>query len=124
MKAKLYFILFLGMLFLHPGHLLASIARQGSSFCSSFQKVQLEKAIVSDDSQNLNIFFDADLDLDDDDDVSFSTRKKISFENVSSLNISQPSSRFCISLSDERRSYRYFYHLSSSHFISLSSLRL
>jgi hypothetical protein len=131
MKSKIYYILILGLLFLHPRYVRALEPKQESLSFHSLSKMQ-QQPVAS--SQNSNSFFSADIavdhdisadvDVDDDDDVSFAARKKLSFERtVCFVAVQHSLLHFCeISRSKYRSSY--FYHNPSFYFISLRVFRL
>jgi hypothetical protein len=133
MKSKIYYILVLGLLFLHPHYTHALEPKQGFSSVLSLPKIQLEQTALVDDSQNSNTFFSAavdidghissDVDVDDDDDVSFSARKKLSIDGTARFATTQNTlPQFC-DISGKFLT-RYLYHLPSFHFISLRVFRL
>jgi hypothetical protein len=134
MKAKIYYFLILGLLFWHPRHALAIEAKQSSLPGHSFQKTPQERLAFSGDSQNLHAFFSvdididndvaADVDVDDDDDVSFSARKRVSFDTTARFDSNQYIFEDFYNISFSKYSTPYFYHLSPSHFISLRVFRL
>src|SRR4051812_35330786 len=61
MKTLVYCLLVLGIAFLHPRIVSASDTDHSASFSGTFQKLQKDKSFVSDDSPNLNSFFDDNL---------------------------------------------------------------
>lgn len=124
MKAKIYYILILGLLFWHPRHTFASDVNKTTLSLNSFQKTQAQNLTVSYDSKSQNTYFDEVIDFDDDDDVSFSARKKIYFERAFHFNNTQNIHCFYNELHNNYSSPVDFYHLTSSHFISLRVLRL
>jgi hypothetical protein len=124
MKAALYFILILGLVFLHPRCALASDTRQGVMLSGSFQKLQKENSQISDDSQSSNSLFDEDLFADDDDDVNVSARKKISVGSAAFTIFSYYSPTTNDLPRNNNFASSYFFHLPPSHFISLKVFRL
>lgn len=134
MKSKFYYILILGLLFLHPHYTRALEPKQGFLSIHSLPKIQQEQPAVVNDSENSNSFFSealavddsfsAVVDLDDDDDVSFAARKKLSFERVASFMSAQYALLNFCDISISKYGASYFYHIPSSHFISLRVFRL
>ena len=124
MKLIIYYIQFLTLLFSYPHHTLAISIIQESFSNHSFQKTQHESLIISDDSQNLNDFFDDEL-LDTNDNDPVYSRKKISFKGISCTYITQNTSpNFFNNLHDKFYCQPHFYSPSFSDFISNRVLRL
>ena len=135
MKAKIYYLLTLSSFFLHTRHAFASGAGQCAFRIQPFQKIQHEDLAVPDNSQNSTACFSVEIDVDDDvfadvdiddddDDVSFSARKKISFEEAISFNTAQYTLQHFYDNSPGKYCSAGFYHLPPSHFISLRVFRV
>jgi hypothetical protein len=133
MKSKIYYILILGLLFLHPRYTRALEPKQGFSSVLSHPKMQSEQPAIVGDPQNSKAFFSAaididgqnssDVDVDDDDDISFSARKKITIDETACFAATQYAlPQFC-DISGKFLS-GYLYHLPAFHFISLRVFRL
>ena len=123
MKRILYYVLILGLLFLHPRNVAASDIKKGIHYNGSFQKLQKENSVI-DNSQNSSTSFNDDLFTDDDDDINISA-KKILLHSTAFIIFSKylPHNRDAISENTFLHS-PYFFHLSSSYFISLKVFRL
>lgn len=102
-------------------------------FSSKLKHPTLTNSILQSDSDKhysqdsfggMDEFMDI-VDFDDDDDVSFSLRKKISFEVTGCFFITQNIlHRFCNTLHSKFYGNTNFYHLAPSHFISLRVFRI
>lgn len=111
------------MLFLHPHNVLAFKSSQVFP-SDSFQKIQQKNAAFSDDSQNQDTFFYTDVDLDDDEEMSFSARKKISFDGSVFSSMPRNTLDYFSKILKSKICLLYFYYLPPSHFISLRVFRL
>ncbi|MCW3070339.1 MAG: hypothetical protein JWO44_229 [Bacteroidetes bacterium] len=134
MKAKLHFILALGLLLLKPLYASSSERGHAPSFSHSLHKIREEHLPAIDDLQNPTAFFtaginddatiSADVDADEDDDASFSARKKISFERTLYFYALLCNFQQSWDKPLSNHSSTSFYLLSPSHFISLGVLRI
>jgi hypothetical protein len=133
MKAKLHLVIILGLLLLHPRYSQAKEPVQGSfPGHSFFREIQQEQSVVINDSQSPTSYFSsdvsddvaADLDVDDDDDVSFSARKRISFEVAAYLFTTRYILQHFCSNAPGKYYSPHFYHFPPSPFISLRVFRL
>jgi hypothetical protein len=95
--------------------------------------VKYEQMVLADDSQGPDAFSSthitddensADIDVDDDDDVSFSARKKISFEITTGFDTVHFAFQYIHSISQGKFCSQSFNHLSPSRFISLRVFRI
>ena len=125
MKAKLYYILLFGLLFLHPYHTHAIESRTTAVVSGyAFQIIEQESLTFSSNLQNQNILFFSFDDDDDDTDVSFYSRKKISVDRAFYLDITQNKSDHFLKHFFCNNFQSYFYHLPPAHFISLRVFRI
>ena len=126
MRTVLLALLF-GLVFLLPRHVPANDVKLAAdqSFTGAFGNIQLERILISDNSQNSNNYFENDLsDIDDDDDVTNSIRKKIFFVKINLKSILFSANNFFDSSIKNIWSAAYFLHSAQLGFISLRVFRL
>lgn len=123
MKTKIYYILLVSLFLLHPFHSTAAKVNNTSFGSVSLSQLQTNYQCVTPDLGSIPDFLDDAIDVDDDDDVSFSSRKKISFEEPFYFAIAQ--NFLSISFKAPRPWYAHAYiYRKLPCFIALNVLRL